>query len=161
LTFNNSGYPAAVTVLGGTHSIASAVFLQGGNLDLTVSNHGDLKISGNISDDGGSRALVLLGDGTGELVLSGNNTYTGGTSVVGGTLVAASATALPNGSSLTVGQGASSLFAPSFAGPAVEAAPAGVAAVPEPGTLMLLLAALCGAVTCYRFSARSKAVQVG
>jgi hypothetical protein len=54
-----------------------------------------------------------------------------------------SATALPNGSSLTVGQDASSIFAPA-SGPAI-AAPAGVAAVPEPGTWALLVAALWSA----------------
>jgi autotransporter-associated beta strand protein len=137
LTFNNSGSPSTVSVLSGSNTIAAPVSLVGGNLVVAASNSGVLGISGNIADDGNGRSLVLTGDGSGELILSGNNSYTGGTSVLAGTLVAAAPSALPSGSSLSVGQGASSLFAPSVAGPAV-AVSAEVAAVPEPSTLLLL-----------------------
>ena len=44
-------------------------------------------------------------------------------------------------------------FAPAVAGPAIEASP-GVTAVPEPGTIVLLLAAVWSAVACRRFSKR-------
>jgi autotransporter-associated beta strand protein len=156
LTFNNNGATASVTVLGGTHTIAAPVLIQSGNLDIVASNSGSLSISGNIADDNGQRSLMLDGDGTGELILSGTNSYGGGTIVNAGTLIAASATALADGSSLTVGQGASSLFAPAVAvaGPSA-AAPAGVVAVPEPGTLWLLFVALWSAKACLRFSKRS------
>jgi fibronectin-binding autotransporter adhesin len=108
--------------------------------------------------DGIVDALTTTGSGT--LVLSGSDNYTGGTTVESGTLVLASPNALAAGSSLTVGQGASSLFAPSIAGPAIEAdhgytVPAGVTAVPEPGTLLLLLAALGCAAIC-RYNGRRK-----
>ena len=61
----------------------------------------------------------------------------GGTDVQSGTLIVESSTALPTGSSLIVGVGASQLF-----GSSLQAAPiAGeVQAVPEPGTMVLLLA---------------------
>jgi autotransporter-associated beta strand protein len=108
-------------------------------------------------DGNGGAALALEKIGSGELVLSPGapgNTYSGGTNVEAGTLILASATALADGSSLTVGQGASSLFAPAYAGPVTSAA-GQVAAVPEPGTLVLLLAAaLWSVVACYRFSRR-------
>jgi fibronectin-binding autotransporter adhesin len=154
LTFNNNGGTSSVTVLSGTHSIGSPVVITGGNLDIAASNSSVLAISGNISDDGLGRSMILDGDGTGQLVLSGTNSYMGGTVVNSGTLVIDNTTALADGSSLTVGQGASSLFAPAFAAPPAVA-PAGASAVPEPGALMLLLAALCSAV-CYRLSTRAK-----
>ena len=72
---------------------------------MTESNHSSLSITGNISDDNNSESLTLNGDGTGRLVLSGTNSYGGGTVVLDGTLVATSAYALPTGTSLTVGSG--------------------------------------------------------
>jgi fibronectin-binding autotransporter adhesin len=134
LTLSNS---ASITVLSGTHTISAPVEIAGGGLDIAASNSSSLTISGNIADDG-LRSLTLDGDGTGQLVLSGANTYGGATIVNAGTLVVDTSTALPDRSSLFVGQGASSAF--SFA-PAVSV-PAGVVAVPEPGTLALVLAAL-------------------
>jgi fibronectin-binding autotransporter adhesin len=93
----------------------------------------------------GSGSLATIGPG--ELVLSGtNNSYAGGTTVAAGTLVVTNNEALAAGSSLTVGQGASSLFAPAVAGPSRAAPSAGVTAVPEPGTLALLSAGLAGAI---------------
>jgi hypothetical protein len=58
--------------------------------------------------------------------------------------------ALADGSSLTVGQGAGALFA---AAPALRGPQA--AAVPEPGTAVLLAAALCSAAICRRYRRRS------
>jgi autotransporter-associated beta strand protein len=80
--------------------------------------------------------LTLLKTGSGELILSGSDDYTGGTDVEAGTLVLDSNTALLSGSSLTVGANATSIFGASEGGsvPNVTAA----TAVPEPGTLMLL-----------------------
>jgi fibronectin-binding autotransporter adhesin len=154
LTFSNPGAASTVTVLGGTHAIESAVYLQGGGLAISVSNSGSLRIGGDISDDGNQESLILNGDGSGQLVLSGTNTYTGGTYVNAGSLVVDSAASLPDGSSLTVGAGASSFFAPLSAGPTAAASPAGLAAVPEPGTLWLLLAALGSANVCRMLAGR-------
>jgi fibronectin-binding autotransporter adhesin len=150
LTLDNTGGTAAgsqVLVQAGTHSIAAPLFLANGSLTVNGSNSGVLTISGNISDDGGIRSLTLNGDGTGQLILSGNNSYGGGTIVDAGTLVIDAATALPDGSSLIVGQGASSLFAPAAAWPAAAVPGADrdytvSAAVPEPGTIALVLAGL-------------------
>ena len=53
--------------------------------------------------------------GSGMLTLSGNNSYTGGTTVVGGTLVGTGASALGTGGNLTVGGGATFAYEPSAA----------------------------------------------
>jgi fibronectin-binding autotransporter adhesin len=60
------------------------------------------------------------------VVLSGTNTYTGGTSVSAGTLVVTASTALPSGGSLTVGAGGTLIF--NSAAVAAPVAPAGIAA---------------------------------
>jgi fibronectin-binding autotransporter adhesin len=151
LTFSNSG-DAALVVLGGTQSIASPLSIAGGNLDISASHHGILSITGPIADDGGDRSLTLGGDGSGTLILAGADSYQAGTMVDAGTLVIDSAAALPDDTGLTVGRGASTLFAPALSGP--SAAAAEVAAVPEPSSLALLVASLAGVAVYCRLSSR-------
>ena len=95
-----------------------------------------LTLSGNLCGAG-----PLIKSGEGLLILSGSNTYGEGTMVEAGTLEVLSSSALPDGTSLTIGAGATLIFDPSLA-----AAPAAssVAPVPEPGTLMLLAAGAVG-----------------
>jgi fibronectin-binding autotransporter adhesin len=154
LTFNNGGGSSSVTVLSGTHSIGSTVVVSGGNLDIAASSSSLLTISGNVSDDGLRRSLIVGGDGTATLVLSGNNTYGGSTIVNAGTLDVDTSSSLPDGSGLFVGQGASSAFSFAPAVP-VPAGAAAVVAVPEPGTLALLAAAFAGAAIVCRIRRRS------
>ena len=91
--------------------------------------------------------------GTGALILTASNTYTGGTVVEAGTLIVSDHDALPSGTSLTVGADASQLFGGSLQ----AAAMAGdMQAVPEPGTLALLAAAVCSAAV-YRHIRSRKA----
>jgi len=97
---------------------------------------------------GGSGALAVTGGGT--LVLTGSNSYSGGTSVECGVLEITDASALPGGTSLTVDSGGTFVFDPSYGedgSPAASTmlAPAAIA-VPEPSTLVLLgVAALVAA----------------
>ena len=89
--------------------------------------------------DQGILALAKVGPGT--LILSGSNSYIGGTDVQDGTLAAASSDAIPPGSGLTVESGGTVVFGDlSEAGATMVARSslAGVAAVPEPDTLALL-----------------------
>ena len=86
-------------------------------------------------------------NGPGILVLSGTNSYTGGTFVDAGTLIVDHGGAIPDGTSVTVGAGGTLIFDPeATAGPVADAhlrSSAGeTVAVPEPGTLALLAAGL-------------------
>jgi len=127
-----------IASLSSTDRLGSKVLLGSGSL--TVGDATSTTFDGAISGLGGS----LIKQGAGTLVISGSNSYTGGTAVDGGTLVATSSTALPDGTSLTVGAGGTFVFDPSQTGSPVagSAALSGVAAVPEPGTLALLVAGL-------------------
>ena len=78
-----------LTLIGGSRTIDTAA--------------GNVTIAGSIGQSGGGFGITKTGPGT--LVLSGANTYSGGTTVNQGTLVVANASALPNGTGLTVGAG--------------------------------------------------------
>ena len=100
---------------------------------MSTAGGGDkLTITGAIRGSGG---LEMMGPGT--LILSGTNSYSGNTTVDGGTLILASQTALLNGSRLTIGANAMSIFG--------DCPPQTTAAVPEPSTLLLLAVAGIGA----------------
>ena len=106
---------------------------------INLSGSGVLGISGNISDENGLESLMLAGDSTGELILSGsNNRYGGGTVVEQGTLIVNNSGALLDGSSLTVGAGGTFIFDPTMGGTSMDASPSLLPeVVPEPGTLAL------------------------
>ena len=101
---------------------------------------------------GGTIGLATLGSGT--LTLTGSNTYSGGTDVLGGELIVTSPGGIQDGSNLSVGSASSlaafgTIFAPPVPASAVPASAAAVAAVPEPGALALL-AAVAGGLLVWR-----------
>ncbi len=156
----NSG-TATVTVTSGSQTIASDVEIAGGNLAIALSHSGILAISGNVSDDLGLRSLTLAGDGSGQLILSGTNSYGGGTNVNAGILYVTNSSAIPGDKRLSVGAGGTFIFDPNspagnVATLAASPATSAVEAVPEPGTLALLTAAVCGAAVCQRLRSRRK-----
>ncbi len=136
LTLSNTAGSATISVSGGNDTIAVPIFL-GSNLNVSATSGSVLTISAAISGSGGIRSLSLSGDG--ELILSGSNTYSGGTIVMDGKLDILQSLALPEGSSLTVGAGATLIFGASWSGSLVSDSAAAVA-VPEPGMLALLVA---------------------
>ncbi len=171
-----------LTVNGGTVDVAGlagvpvASLAGSGGVILTSSGSSAIVIdspSGTISDYSGSiingSGLVSLSkEGAGELILAGSDSYTGGTLVTDGTLAIASPEALPAGGSLVVGSDAASII-DSFASPIIspdssrsflpERTLQGASPVPEPGTLVLLLAAsLWSAAACRRFSKRPASI---
>ena len=154
LTLDNSGNAAVVSATEGTHEILAAIELNG-SVSVSLSGNSLLAIGGDISENVAGTTLTLGGDGSGELILSGSNSYTGGTIVASGTLAVTAAAALPEGSSLTIGAGGTFIFDPtaSAAPLSVDSAARIVQAVPEPGTLALLLAAgIAGTVSGTMYS---------
>ena len=107
----------------------------------------NITVAGSISGAG----MALLKTGSGTLILSGSDNYTGGTLVDAGMLLVTDADGIPAGSSLTVGSGGTVIFTPA-GGSAMEVSHAGaIAPVPEPGTLALLaVAGMAAAVAAWR-----------
>lgn len=98
---------------------AAPIVISSNTTQLEVLASDSATQSGAISETGGVRPLEKIGSGT--LVLSGSNTYTGATTISAGTLVAQGGNAISNGSSVvTAGTGtfglASSEVIGSFAG---------------------------------------------
>ena len=156
LTLNNSGSGATIAVTNGAHAIDAPVILAD-NLTVTTGSTNSWTLTfgtaSSITQSGtAGYSLTMSGTG-GTLILSGSDSYSGGTFVEAGTLIATNSEALPTGSSLIVGSGVA-LF-PSYA-PLIPAAAA--TPVPEPGTLALL-AAVLGTVPFYRRVLRSSRMQ--
>jgi autotransporter-associated beta strand protein len=139
-TLDLSGFAVHVTSLRGA---AGTITTSGGSsagLIVVPSGTGTTTFAGNIQNGGGKVAFLM--DGAGKLVLSGSNTYTGGTTVESGTLVIANAYSIKSGTKLIVGNPLRfSDVTP--AAVATADAQAGPLAVPEPGTLLLLTAGSC------------------
>ncbi len=116
LGFNSHSQWAAesVTHWGDGHAEIAADIISGGEgaagtkIGFGIYMAGDLEVSGDIGADQSVAEHHQFGiakNGSGTMILSGNNGYTGGTDVNSGTLVAASNTALGNGN-VTVASGA-------------------------------------------------------
>ena len=152
-----------ITVLTNTDTYTGATNINGGTLQLGNGQNGQdgtIASTSGVTDNAAlvfdlagtqTAAYAISGTGTltmngpGQLVLSGSaNTYTGGTIVNNGELVATNAGAIQDGSNLYVGSPAG-LASLGFPAPIVPTSPSAVAApavspVPEPGTLSLLAA---------------------
>ena len=113
-----------------------------------------LTLAGPVSGPGGFQVGgpgILTETGEGMLILSGTNSYTGGTIVEAGTLIVTANTALADGSSLAVGAGGTFIFDPVYpSGSPVVASASAVSAVPEPGTFALLVAGALVAFAAWR-----------
>jgi autotransporter-associated beta strand protein len=120
----------------------ASIQLNGNALTVGGGNNLSSTFSGVIADGtGGAGSLIKAG--TGILTLSGSNTYSGGTVVDAGTLILESRGAIANGTSLTVGADASSIFG--------DAVLPTAATVPEPTTLALFsVAGLVAAAATWR-----------
>ena len=166
LTVSGSGYiaPPIVSIADPTGSGATAVASidANGNLaGITITNPGVGYTSpafGLIGGGGnggitGTAVLIanssggLIKTGGGTLTLSGTNTYTGLTAVLGGTLIATSPNSLVSGDNLYVGS-AGSFFAPVV--PLSDLSSVPLAAVPEPSTLALLAAGMAAVLAVRR-----------
>ncbi len=93
LTIDNSGAASApgFTVQAGDHSISAPINATAGGLTFNTASGTHLTISGAISGIGG-----LVNSGSGTVILSSPNTFTGNTLLTGGTLQLTNALALQN-----------------------------------------------------------------
>ncbi len=138
LSLGTTANGASISVVSGTHSISASIVLEG-NLTVNAAAQTRLEISGDVGQDTGVSAALTLSGG-GDLLLSGTNSFTSGVTILGGTLQMLNLDALPDGSSLTIGDPTA------FSGALVSAAvsPRETAAVPEPGSLALIILGTIG-----------------
>ena len=143
---------AAFTFSGGTLQAGTsfsinmpiALSVTGSNGAFDTENN-TLTLAGRLSGPGGFQKI-----GTGTLILSDSNEYTGSTTVSDGTLYITTSGALPRDTSLTVAAGGVFIYDPSVlaaqVGAAGKVSARGVelAAVPEPSTLVLIVVAALG-----------------
>jgi len=142
-TVSISGVVKPAGILFQTTGDGNAYTLTGGTLDFsgqeqTLTANVNAAINSTIANGG------LIKAGTGTLILSGTNTYSGGTFVNDGTLEVTNSNTIAAGTDLTIGD--STAFAPVI--PDLSAnSPAGSPA-PEPGTPTLLGVGALG-LLCY------------
>ena len=102
----------------------------------------------------GTENSLVVNSPNGSLTLTGVNTYGGGTTVLAGTLIGENRAAIEDGMSLTVGADLSAFGGVISAQDSASAvAPV---AVPEPGTLAFLAAAVCAIAIAFALSRRAR-----
>jgi autotransporter-associated beta strand protein len=158
LTLDNSGSGATIMVTDGTHAIDALVVLAG-NLVVTSSGASPWTFafgpSSSITQNFlGDYSLTMSGRG-GTLILSGSDSYHGGTFVTAGVLDVTNPAALPDGSSLTIGANASSVFGGAVVAGNATGTPT---VVPEPSTLALLGVGAIGAAV-FGWSGRKRSAR--
>lgn len=135
LTLSNAAGTATISNSGGKNAIDAPIILDS-NLSVSATAGSVLTIAGGISESGGSYLVSLSGGG--ELILSGSNSYRGGTNVNAGTLYVTDSAALPVGTSLMVGPGAKLVFDSSATAATIADSAPAVTVAPEPSTIALL-----------------------
>ena len=85
--FNDMTFAGNFAVSGASDLTLAGTEKLTGNRTVTVTNTGTTTISGNVTQDVAGRSLTIKG--TGSVVLSGNNSFTGGLSIQGGTVTLA------------------------------------------------------------------------
>jgi fibronectin-binding autotransporter adhesin len=131
LIMDNSGSPAQINVVSGSHSINANVQLND-NLSISVSNGSTVAIGGNITQNVAGASLTINGDGTGSILLSGSNSYSGTTLIAAGTLSLGNTAALAGSTFDSSGAG-TLRFGPSI----TTNSPAVIGGLQGPGSLAL------------------------
>jgi autotransporter-associated beta strand protein len=138
LTLNNLTAGVQICITGGSNAISANTTLAD-NLWVAPDAGTTLVFSSNLTEASAGESLTLCGPGT--LVLSGSNSYTGGTMVTEGTLEVLSSTAIPPGTSLMIGANATFIFdgTISSGSSADSVSSTNLSPVPEPATISLFL----------------------
>ena len=105
LQLNNGSSNATVTVSAGSQTIAAPVQLVSNTVVYPAAS-AMLNVSGGV--DGAGQSLSV--DDQGTVILSGVNSYTGGTMVSAGTLIVTDTSAIPANTGLTVGANGTVIF---------------------------------------------------
>ena len=108
LDLRTPGFSDSLRVGSSTSGTLSGTFIPAGNTYRVGGGGGLLTIASNLSDTGWSTGLEMNTSGTlpaGAVILTGTNTYSGGTLVSSGTLNIAEPYSLPSNTPLTVGAG--------------------------------------------------------
>ncbi len=121
LTLNNSGNGATIVVPNGTHAVNLPIVL---NDNLTISNNASLTLGGAIAN-GSNGPMGITLSGSGRLTLVGGNTYSGKTTVSGGTLTLANPLSLQD-STVNVTAGGALSFAAGVTSPSLGGLTGGV-----------------------------------
>ncbi len=144
---------AGAVAVGAEAIVSPAVLDIAGNAQLTGSGtiegavtYGSSAASTFAGSIAGAASSLLFDTASGSLTLSGTNTFGGGTFVDCGELILTNSHAMADGSNVAVGNPVA------FTAPVIRTSQVlsgGVATpVPEPNTLALLAAAVCGAAIC-------------
>jgi len=102
LILANGGADMPITVSAGNHSITAPVEMQS-NVNINTASGTQLTFSNQISESGGPK--IFTKSGKGKAILSGNNSYTGGTDISDGVLEFANAGAIPTAGNINVNGG--------------------------------------------------------
>ena len=163
LTLANTATGTATLGTSGGNNTINAPITLGSGLSVSTSAGSVLTVGQTIGESGGSQLVTVSGDG--ELILSGTDSYTGGTTVSGGTLEFSAASAVPGSGLVTIGGSgrlelgtglgsgsggdleSGSLLAASSPVGSDLAAPGSI--VPEPAAVPLLLAAGLGGLVIW------------
>ena len=105
----SSGFGITTNASATTSTISAPLVIRSGTLGFSVAKGAavtDLSVSGVIAENGGNgTSLGISKTGTGAMALSGQNLYTGGTTISAGTIRANNATSSTGNGSVTVGIG--------------------------------------------------------
>ena len=153
---------ASFGTVAGTITLAGGAIVGGGTLQSADYEMQSGLVTATLADENSGISVGALTKTTaGTLILSGTDTYTGGTFVNEGTLIVTNPRAIADGTSLTVGAGGTFIFDPTVTGSAMDATSLRtvspmVAPVPEPGTLVLLsVAGIVAAAAAWRRKRRN------
>ncbi len=104
LTLDNSQNPAEINATNGGTNVISSDLILNSHLIITQAPSGSFTLSGNISGSPVTPALALTGGG--DCVLSGTNTYSGGTNISAGHLILMGSGSLSPTGAVSVSAGA-------------------------------------------------------